>query len=201
MFSGLVECASSAVQAQSLSKNIHLTLKRPSFYRSLNEGESLSVDGLCLTLDSFNKKTMSFILGPETLKITGWTPTKIKNKNFNLERSLSLHSAIGGHLVTGHVDGQALVQKVQKQGKSLGLWLKIPSEFKAFFWKKAYITLNGVSLTVNRVQGNRIELCLIPKTLQLTNLSHIKIGERLNFEVDYMSRLFVNSFKAFCKKT
>ena len=201
MFSGLVEQTSAVAHIQTLLKNIQIVLKRPSSYKFLKEGESLSVDGVCLTLESFDKKNMFFTLGPETLKITKWTPQKIKKKIFNLERSLTLQSAVGGHLLTGHVDGLALVRKVEKKGKSLLVQVKIPSEFKHFFWKKAYIALNGVSLTVNSVQGACIELCLIPKSLELTNLSHIKRGDRLNFEVDYLSRAFVHSFKAFCKKT
>lgn len=200
MFSGLVDQTSLAVHVKSLSKSIRLALERPLAYKSLKEGESLCMDGICLTLESFNKKTMSFTLGPETLKITKWTPQKIKKKVFNLERSLSLQSMVGGHLLTGHVDGLALVQKVEKQGESLLVQVKVPLEFKPFFWKKSYIALNGVSLTVNDVQGACISLCLIPKSLELTNLSYIKEGDCLNFEVDYMSRLFVHSFEAFCKK-
>ena len=200
MFSGVVDQTSLVLKAKTQSGVIQLTVKRPSSYTSLKEGESINVEGLCLTLEKFNNKAMLFSLGPETLKITSWTPLKLKNKILNLERSLTLQIAVGGHLLTGHVDGLALVQKVKKQGSSVIFQIKIPKGFKAFFLKKGYIALNGVSLTVNNVKENILEICLIPKTLELTNLSHIKKGDMLNFEVDYMSRLFIHGFEALYKK-
>lgn len=195
MFSGLVEQTSPVLEAKAQSHFIQLVLERPSAYVSLKEGESVSVDGICLTLENFDKERMTFSLGPETLKITGWTLEKLKNKNVNLERSLTLQSAIGGHLLTGHVDGLALVKQVKKEGRSLIVQIEVPKEFKNFFLKKGYIALNGVSLTINDLKKGSLELCLIPKTLQLTNLSHIKIGDWLNFEVDYISRFFVHGFQ------
>ena len=200
MFSGLVEQTSPVLEVKAQLNFIQLLLKRPSSYTSLKDGESVSVDGVCLTLEKFDKKTMAFGLGPETLKITGWTPKKLKNKVFNLERSLTLQSAVGGHLLTGHVDGLALVKQVKKQGESLIVQIQTPVKFKSFFWKKGYIALNGVSLTINELKGNNLELCLIPKSLKLTNLSHIKKGDLLNFEVDYMSRFFVHGFEALYEK-
>ena len=114
MFSGLVEQTSSVLEVKAQPKIIKLLLKKPAGYNSLKEGESISVDGVCVTLESFDKKTMAFSLGPETLKITGWTPKKLRRKTFNLERSITLQSAIGGHLLTGHIDGLALVKQIKK---------------------------------------------------------------------------------------
>ena len=199
MFSGVVEQICPVVSLKSQGSLIELILKRPTSYRALKEGESVSVDGVCLTLEKFDKKTMTFNLGPETLKITCWTVEKLKNKRFNLERSITLQSAIGGHLLTGHVDGLACVSYITKQGKSRIVKVKIPKQFTKFFLKKGYIALNGVSLTINQIRGRTLELCFIPKTLKLTNLSFVQLGDFLNFEVDYMSRLFINSFKIFCK--
>ena len=200
MFSGLVEQTSCVLKTQSKSHFIQLVLKRPFAYEHLKEGESISIDGVCLTLESFDKKTMSFGLGPETLKITKWTSKNLKNKILNLERSITLRSAIGGHLLTGHVDALALVKILTKKQNSLLVKIQVPLEFKNFFWKKGYIALNGVSLTINNIKGRLLELCLIPKTLKLTNLSHIKEGDFLNFEVDYMSRFFVQAFEMTSKK-
>ncbi len=200
MFSGLIDQTSQALAIKNQNKIIQLILKRPYNYKTLKEGESISVDGVCLTLEKFNNKTMTFSLAPETLKITKWTLKKLKHKLFNLERSLTLQSAIGGHLLTGHVDGLALVKQVKKQGGSAIVQIKIPKKFKNFFFKKGYIALNGASLTINHIKGDVLEICLIPKTLKLTNLSFIKKGDLLNFEVDYMSRLFVNGFFTLSKK-
>lgn len=200
MFSGLVEQTSLALELKSTKHLIRLVLKRPASFDSLKEGESICVDGLCLTLEKFNAEKMVFALGPETLKIINWTPEKLKDKIFNLERSITLQSTIGGHLLTGHVDGLALVKQIKKQGESLIVQIQVPSKFKNFFWEKGYIALNGVSLTVNKVKDRTLELCFIPKTLKMTNLSYIKKGDLLNFELDYMSRFFIHAFEAFCKK-
>ena len=200
MFSGLIEQISPALKVSAKDQNLHLILKRPPAFQNLKEGESICVDGVCLTLEKFDNEKMFFSAGPETLKITHWTEGSLKNKTFHLERSLTLQSAMGGHLVTGHVDGLALVQKVKPQGDSRIVQLQVPKKFKNFFWKKGYIALNGISLTINQIQHNSLELCLIPKTLQLTNLSHIKKGDLLNFEVDYMSRPLVGILKSFYKQ-
>ncbi|MGI9548915.1 MAG: riboflavin synthase, partial [Bdellovibrionales bacterium] len=99
MFSGIIEAVSPCVSAKASSNNLQLTLKRPKSFKSLQEGASIAVDGICLTLESFNSQKMVFSLGPETLSITGWNAKNCKNKELNLERSLSLQSALGGHIM------------------------------------------------------------------------------------------------------
>lgn len=201
MFSGLVEEMSPVLGLKGDGSLIELTLKRPRSFKSLKRGESICGDGVCLTLEKFDKNKMSFSLAPETLKITGWNLKNLKNKVFNLERSITLQSAIGGHLVSGHVDGKALVKKIQKKGGSRILQIEIPKEFQDFFWKKGFVALNGVSLTINQSQARTLELCLIPETLKLTNLSFLKSGDSLNFEVDYMSRSLVYGLRNFLNKS
>lgn len=200
MFSGLVEQTTSALEVKATDHLLKLTLKRPSSFKSLQEGESICVNGVCLTLESFDESKMLFSLAVETLKITKWTAEDLKNKTFNLEASLTLQKAVGGQLLTGHVDGLAEVKEIKEKGDSRILKVQVPRRFKDFFWSKGYIALNGVSLTINKVRGQTLELCLIPKTLELSNLSQIKVGELLNFEVDYASRAFVSGAKAFYKK-
>ena len=153
------------------------------------------MDGVCLTLESFGPKKMVFGMGPETLRATGWTARNLQGRLMNLERSLTLQKAVGGHLITGHVDGLAQVMSLKKQGESLIAKIKVPEDFSLFFWKKAYIALNGVSLTVNQADGPWLEICLIPKTLELTNLRELKKGSRLNFEADYMARPLIAAFQ------
>ena len=195
MFTGLVEETSPVLQAELKGEIMGLSLKRPSSFQNLKEGESVSIDGLCLTLESFNEEKINFSLGPETLKITGWTLDKLKGKTVNLERSLTLQSAVGGHFLTGHVDGLALVKKIKKQAESLRVQIQMPKGFKKFFWKKGYIALNGVSLTINKTKGRILEIGLIPQTLKRTNLSAVKEGDLLNFEADYISRALAHNNK------
>lgn len=200
MFSGLVTAVSSVLEVQEQNSILSLTLKRPEDFKTLKTGESISVDGVCLTLRKFDDQSMVFDLSSETLKVTKWTAEKIKNKKFNLEQSLSLQSALGGQILTGHTDALAEVISYQKEGESCLLTVQVPKEFKEFIWKKGYLALNGVSLTVNKVKKNRSDFCLIPETLKRTNLSLLKKGDMLNFEVDYTARSFVNSFQSFYKK-
>ena len=200
MFSGLVSDTSSPLEVKGGDSLLKLRLKRPDSFKNLETGESIAVDGVCLTLESFDEKSMCFDLGPETLKVTGWIAEKIKNKTFNLERSLSLGSALGGQILTGHVDDLAQVIQTQKQGESSLLTVELPKKFKDFIWEKGYLALNGVSLTVNKIKKTQVELCLIPETLKRTNLSLIKQGDSLNFEIDYMSRPIVSAFQNIYKK-
>ena len=197
MFSGLIEEVSSVLKVESQKNLLRVWIKRPKSFSKIKEGDSICVDGVCLTLEKFDKQKMQFGLAPETLKITKWTAKNLKNKAVNLERSLSLQSALGGHLTTGHVDGLATVTSVKKKGESKIVKLRIPKGHSQSFWKKGYITLNGTSLTINEAKGSTIELCLIPKTLNLTNLNLVKKGDLLNFEVDYFTRILVKNFHNF----
>ena len=138
---------------------------------------------------------MTFALGPETLKITKWNKKNLRDKNFNLEKALTFNQAVGGHFVTGHVDSVAKVLEYRKEGETAFLKVKLPPGFEKFFRKKGYIALNGVSLTVNEVADGNLNFCLIPKTLEKTNLPHLKTGDKVNFEVDYFARLFAQGFE------
>ncbi len=154
----------------------------------LKAGDSVAVDGVCLTLEKISDKVMHFHLGIETLKVTGWDVSQLSGKKVNLEPALRVGDFIGGHFVTGHADGTAEILCCKKQGESVLMELKIPDEFKAFFYKKGFITLNGVSLTVNAVKGRVLKLCLVPETLKRSNLSDQKKGALLTFEADYLTR-------------
>ena len=201
MFSGLVTAKTSVLEVKDKDALLELVLTRPELYKELKTGESIAVDGVCLTLKSFDEQSLSFDLAPETLKVTGWTAEKIKNKIFNLEQSLTMQDAIGGQVLTGHVDGVVLITQIKKEGESCFLTVQVPKKFKQFIWEKGYLALNGVSLTVNKIKKVTVDLCLIPETLKRSNLSLIESGDHLNFEVDYMSRSFVHVMNSYYEKT
>ena len=195
MFSGIVLASSSCLRVENHLAGWRIFFKITHELKDMREGDSLSVDGVCLTVESLKNKEISLFLGAETLKITGWNESILKNKKFNLEPSLKMGGFIGGHILSGHVDGLATVTKFEDVDAGWSLALEIPKDYLCFFWKKAYIALNGVSLTVNEVKGSEIKLCLIPKTLEKTNLSDIQVGDKLNFEVDYLARNAVEANK------
>ena len=188
MFTGIVQAQSLPVSIQTKEKSLFLCLKRPDSFTHLTLGESISVDGLCLSLESFDEKTMGFTLGFESLRTSSWSEELLKDKPFNLERSLRLGDFVGGHLMTGHVDAMADVISVKAQGVSLELVLQLPLEFLKFIWKKSYLAVNGASLTVNDIKKNHVSFCLIPETLKQSNLAFLKEGDKVTFEVDAFSK-------------
>lgn len=200
MFSGLVTAKSSVLEFKERKYLLELILKRPASFKELKAGESIAVDGVCLTLKNFDEQSMTFDLGPETLKVTGWTADKLKNKIFNLEQSLTLRDMIGGQILTGHVDGLAIVTQSKRHGESCLLTVQIPKEFKKFIWKKGYLALNGVSLTVNAIKNTKISFCLIPETLKRSNLSFAEESDKLNFELDYMARSSIHAIQILYQK-
>ena len=164
-------------------------------FSDLKTGDSVAVNGVCLTLEKVLSDMMQFHLGYETLKITQWNKETLQNQKVNLESALRMRDFIGGHFISGHVDGMAEVIKYISKGESLLMEVKVPSEFKNYFWKKAFVALNGVSLTVNEVTENQISVCLIPETLNRTNLLNQEPGNLLTFEVDHWARALVSVLK------
>ncbi|MEQ1877935.1 MAG: riboflavin synthase, partial [Bdellovibrionia bacterium] len=137
----------------------------------------------------FNEKEITFAVGPETLKVTGWLgPANLLTGTVNCERSLRFGDRIHGHLVTGHVDSVARVLKVDRFDQSLIFEIEVPENIAPLVWKKGSLALNGVSLTINEVAGSCASFCLIPETLKRTNLANLKTGNFLNLEADNYAR-------------
>lgn len=191
MFSGIVETHSSIKDVQARPGLMTIQIEKPKEFNDLKTGDSIAVDGVCLTLEAFDADSMTFSLGPESLRITGWTPEGVLNRVVNLERSLRLMDRIHGHLVTGHVDMSSRVVVAEKQGDSLKLAIEIPDGFRPYFWAKGSVAVNGVSLTINQVTADFFTVGLIPETLKRTNLAQLRAGDRVNLEIDNMARAFV----------
>jgi len=170
------------------SGTLSITVEKPINFNDLNHGDSVAVDGVCLTVEAFDEKQMAFTLGPETLRITGWTPSGVQKRMVNLERSLRLNDRIHGHLVTGHVDTTARIVAAETEGETLRLSIEIPKALEALIWPKGSLAVNGVSLTINRVSGGSFDVGLIPETLRRTNLGALKAGDLVNLEADNMAR-------------
>lgn len=187
MFTGIVSCSAQIIKARKRDSVIEIAL--PSKLSGVQSGDSVAVDGVCLTVEKIDSSEMIFALAQDTLKATGWNVDNLKNKIVNLEPSLKVGSSLGGHFVTGHVDGMAEIQKIQNEN----LVLKLPKEFKPFLFKKAYLTVNGVSLTIQEILGEGlVRLGLVPETLKRTNLSQLKEGDLVTFEVCYLTRTVLN---------
>lgn len=196
MFTGIIIDVSPVLKAKMRDQVMEVTLRCPSSVQEIREGDSVSVDGVCLTIEKLKDEKMIFSLAFDTLKATRWTVEKLEGKMMNLELALQVNDRLGGHYVTGHIDGMAEVEKVSHKGENQFLVVKIPKGFEPFLWKKGYISLNGISLTIQEVfENNRIRLGLVPETLKRTNLSLLKTGSFITFEICYLARAWWNYFK------
>ncbi|OIQ00761.1 MAG: riboflavin synthase subunit alpha [Zetaproteobacteria bacterium CG2_30_46_52] len=153
-------------------------------------GDSVAVDGCCLTITAFpegKKSKFSATLSPETLSLTRFLSLNVGSR-VNLEPALRMGDALGGHLVTGHIDAMAKVTQVRALGEHHQIHFEVPNNIKQYIVKKGSVTLNGVSLTVNSVEDKQFAVNLIPHTLAHTNLSDLRVGSMVNIETDLMGR-------------
>ena len=152
-------------------------------------GDSIAIQGACMTVVSKHADGFSVDVSRESLRLTMGLDAL---GPVNLEKSLRIGDQIGGHLVSGHVDGLGEVVKFEAVGESWELIVQAPATLAAFLAYKGSITVNGVSLTVNRVEdvsgGTRFSINLIPHTIAVTTLQHLKVGQRVNLEVDTIAR-------------
>lgn len=192
MFSGIVETQSSVLSAWRDRDLVFIEVQKPTEFNDLKVGDSVATSGVCLTVESFTDESIRFALGAETLKITGWSEKSLPGMLVNLERSLRLGDRIHGHMVSGHVDGVGKVTLVQDLGGSVQVDVQAPESILRYVWKKGSWAINGVSLTINEVQGQTVSQCLIPETLRRTNLGALKTGDQVNLEVDMMARGLVS---------
>ncbi len=148
-------------------------------------GDSIAVNGVCLTAVALTPDSFTVDVSAETLRCTS---EFLPGAEVNLEKALRLADRLGGHLVSGHVDGVGRVACFEKTGESWLLEIDAPAALARYLINKGSITVNGVSLTVNKVDGVRFALNLIPHTLEMTTLKHLAPGSRVNLEVDMIAR-------------
>jgi len=150
-------------------------------------GDSISVQGVCLTVTSLTANSFSADVSHETLSLTTLGDLQVGSP-VNLEPALRAGDRLGGHLVSGHVDGIAQVVATGRDGDSLRVKVKVPAELARYIARKGSVTLDGVSLTVNEVEGDTFGINLIPHTQTVTTLGRLEAGVRLNLEVDQIVR-------------
>jgi len=154
---------------------------------SVREGDSVSVSGACLTMLQPGDQGFAADVSAETLAVT--TLGSIKpGQRLNLELAMSLSDRLGGHLVTGHVDGMARLVKREPDGRAQRFDFELPGGLERYVARKGSVCIDGVSLTVNSVAGKIFSVCLIPHTLEATTLGSLECGGRVNIEVDLIAR-------------
>ncbi len=194
MFSGIVECFQPVREVKDLGGSFLIKVQRPADFDDIKVGDSIALNGVCLTVQSFDQQHIDFVVGVETLKVTGWNSEKLSAKEFNLERSLKVSDRMHGHWVLGHVDTVSTILDSKEISGCLILKVAMTESMAPYIWPKGSVALNGVSLTINDVGPNFFEVCLIPETLKRTNLKKLMKGDALTIEWDSMARAFVRWF-------
>lgn len=189
MFSGIIETSVPLLDQKKSVDVSTIWVEKPSYFDDIKIGDSIALNGVCLTVEEFDSSKIRFALGEETLKVTKWDQ-KIPDV-FNIERSLKFNDRIHGHLVSGHVDAIAEVVQCTLNSETLDLKIRIPRDYLKYVWKKGSLCLNGVSLTINDVQDDILSFYLIPETLKKTNFKTIKVGDFINIEVDMIAKVIL----------
>lgn len=192
MFTGIVQAVGEVVAAQPRDGDLVLTLDVSELAarvdaRRLAVGESICVSGACLTVVRFDGRHFTADVSRETIAVTT-LGSLAPGDRVNLEAALRAGDPLGGHLVSGHVDGVAQVVSLEQDARSLRLLVEVPADLMRFIVSKGSVALDGVSLTVNQAGNRRIAVNLIPHTVAQTTFSAIQPGSRLNLEVDQLAR-------------
>ena len=188
MFTGIVTDIGEVIDLE-MRGDIKARIKTAYDTYTIDEGASIACDGVCLTVIEIGADWFDVEISAETVSKTNVGMNKwFAGKRLNLERALKLGDELGGHIVSGHVDGVAMVINMADEGDSTRITIKAPSDLAKFIAPKGSVTLNGTSLTVNEVSGDTFGVNLIPHTKQVTTWGDVKTGDALNLEIDTLAR-------------
>ena len=189
MFTGLVEACAPVVRIARTGEGAALAIERPSQgFADVELGESISVSGCCLTIARVAPRELGFDLSAETLARTRFGEVA-PGTRLNLERSLRLSDRLGGHLVSGHVDGVGEIVAVEdSRDGGVTIDVVVPAELERYLIEKGSIAIDGVSLTVCEPHGRRFRVALIPVTLAVTSLGRARAGDRVHLEADLVGK-------------
>lgn len=183
MFTGIIE---ELGKIRQITTN-QIQIECKSVLEDIKLGDSIAVNGVCLTVINTGKDSFTADISHETIKVTSFSCAK--NGDFvNLERALKADGRFGGHIVSGHIDNLGKVLEIAKTGEFYNLEISVPEEYKKYIVKKGSITINGISLTVAEVNETKVTCAIIPHTYENTNLKTLKHGSFVNIEVDILAK-------------
>jgi riboflavin synthase len=190
MFTGIVEGIGKVEKISKNTKNrsaIQMTINLGKHAKGLKIGQSVALNGVCLTATKLTKSSCIFEMIEETTKKTDLGNLKIGGI-VNIERSLKAGDRLEGHFVLGHVDGVAIIKKILKKPKEVQVWFEVPKKLSKFVVKKGSIALDGISLTVVDIKNSLASVSLIPHTIEVTNFHTKNIGDKVNIETDILGK-------------
>ena len=193
MFTGLIEAVGRVGEVTDAATGRRMTI-RTEIAAALSDGESVSVNGVCLTVAQREPVGFAADIGPETARVTTLGGLKV-DQPVNLERAMAANGRFGGHFVQGHVDGIGTVREVRVDGEARWMTVAFPRELSPFFVPKGSVALDGVSLTVAVLGADHFDVMIIPFTWEHTNLRSLEAGSRVNLECDVVGKYVVRSVR------
>ena len=187
MFTGIIEDKGRVLKVEYRGQEKRLTIGMPPHLTEVQLGDSININGVCLTVARKGQQSIELDLSKETLQRSALGELK-QGDEVNLERALRLSDRLGGHIVNGHIDGIGVIIEKKKERDFLQLTIRIPESVSKYVVPKGSIAIDGISLTVNEYQGGEIRLTLIPYTIEKTTLVDKKVGDRLNVEADILGK-------------
>ncbi len=194
MFTGIVEGIGTVNKISKITKNrsaIEMTIDLGKQVKGLKIGQSVALNGVCLTATKLSKSKCIFEMIEETTKKTDLGNLKIGGV-VNIERSLKAGDRLEGHFVLGHVDGVGVIKKILKKPKEVQVYFEVPKNLAKYVVKKGSIAIDGISLTVVDIKKTLASVSLIPHTLEITNFHTKKVGDKVNIETDILGKYILN---------
>lgn len=188
MFTGIIEATGTVLRAEPRGGDLRFTIAMPTLDREdVALGDSIAVSGCCLTVVAMDGHALAFDVSNETLSLTTLGDLREGDK-VNLEKALRLSDRLGGHLVSGHVDGVGTIAAIDPDARSQRWRIAAPRELMRYIAAKGSVCVDGVSLTVNAVTDESFEVNLIPHTVAATTFGDRRVGDRVNLEIDMLAR-------------
>jgi riboflavin synthase len=188
MFTGIVEDLGKVEEIKKKAKDVVFVISTNKINPDeLEHGESISINGTCLTVVSLGKGAFEVKASHETLKRTNLSKVRVGSR-VNLERAVKVGDRLGGHIVNGHVDGIGKITSIEQKGESKEIWVTLIPELSRYVVEKGSIAIDGVSLTVNRVDGDKFSVNIIPYTQDATIFGDMRTGDLVNIECDIIGK-------------
>ena len=197
MFTGIIAAIGTVAKIENGPASAKLTIESKGFFKDIKSGDSISVNGCCLTAVSNTADQFTVDVMKQTLAVTNFDTLKVGDE-VNLEKAMLISDRLGGHIVQGHVDALATVIAINEGADWYELIFEVPRSYLKYIQPQGSITLNGVSLTVAKLDDDRaqVSVWLIPETLKRTNLGKLAVGDQVNLEVDVLAKYVERIMKA-----
>ncbi|WP_209327381.1 riboflavin synthase [Pseudoalteromonas sp. PA2MD11] len=188
MFTGIIEATGKIVELSQKQGDLAIRIQSANLdMEDVKLGDSIATNGVCLTVVAKHSDGFSADLSNETISLTGFAHYK-KGQTVNLEKAMQPVSRLGGHLVSGHVDGIATVESISPNARATEYWLSTDNDLMKYIPYKGSVCIDGISLTVNEVEQNRFKLTIVPHTAEQTTIAEFQVGTQVNLEVDQIAR-------------